>query len=201
VSSTNRGADRHAADYYITPQQPIADFLSAYLEDAEELGLPIPRVVLDPCAGGDAEHPMAYPTALRAHPVFLSIDTPIVTLDYRADSPCDYPGTDFLTWVAPTGHNQPEMVITNPPFIIAQDIINRALAVVRPGGAVVMLLRLNYFGTEKRKAWWQANMPVATYIHSKRIGFTPDGKTDSVEYMHAVWVKGRSPKHTALRVI
>ena len=31
MSSTNRGYDRHTADYYVTPKQPINDFLSIFL--------------------------------------------------------------------------------------------------------------------------------------------------------------------------
>lgn len=64
-----------------------------------------------------------------------------------------------------------------------------------------MLLRLNFFGGAKRLDWWHRNMPIACYVHSKRIGFTDDGKTDSIEYMHAVWVVGEQPRFTALRII
>lgn len=30
---------------------------------------------------------------------------------------------------------------------------------------------------------------------------TPDGKTDSIEYMHAVWQRGESPRFTKMRVL
>ena len=47
MSSTNRGYDRHTADYYVTPKQPIKDFLSI-----EGIKRPDRMNWLDPCCGG-----------------------------------------------------------------------------------------------------------------------------------------------------
>ena len=226
MSSTNRGKDRHVADYYLTPQWASRSFLDSLAADidanvdwvakhcrthaaltGDALLKSLTARVLDPCAGGDATNEMAYPLAISNHPRFAHAQ--LTTLDWRMDSRAQYRGVDFLAWVplsldieSSSGyHTTYDCVITNPPFIIAQEIITKALTVVRPGGLVVMLVRLNYFGSEKRFAWWQDNMPAATYIHSKRIGFTPDGKTDSIEYQHLVFVVGEKPTHTALRVI
>lgn len=243
MSSTNRGGDRHAADYYVTPQKPIHDFLHAFSEDdPSQFGwagggefyrrMASGISILDPCAGGDAKTEMAYPKALsdaaaRGMPGWPSIST-LTTVDWRADSQAHYKGVDFLMWNAPRKF---DMAITNPPFAIAQEIINRCFQVVSPGGIVVMLLRLNFFGGEGKFAWWQKTMPTVCYVHSKRIGFmghmrldSPDfitwrakkgakfptdekalsayrKQTDSIEYMHAVWVVGEQPKFTALRII
>jgi len=49
-----------------------------------------------------------------------------------------------------------------------------------------MLLRLNYFGGKKRKKFWDENMPKYVFVHNRRMSFAEDGKTDSIEYMHAV---------------
>ncbi len=51
---------------------------------------------------------------------------------------------------------------------------------------VVHLLRLNFFGSEKRNTFFQSNMP-DVYVVPDRISFTGDGKADSIEYMFAVW--------------
>lgn len=56
-------------------------------------------------------------------------------------------------------------------------------------GFVIMLLRLNYFGSQKREEFWEDNMPAKCYVHRKRMSFTDEGGTDSIEYMHAVWQK------------
>jgi hypothetical protein len=64
-----------------------------------------------------------------------------------------------------------------------------------------MLLRLNYFWWKIRQNFWKKNMPIRAYIHNRRMSFTPDWKTDSVEYMHCVWRKGESPKETKMKII
>lgn len=236
MSSTNRGGSRHAADYYVTPQKPIHDFLCAMREDdptqfgAQYTGLfqamDTGIHVIDPCAGGDATTPMAYPLALKssAWPKITSI----TTVDWRGDSPAEHRGTDFLMWEP---SRQFDLAITNPPFDRAREIIDRCFQVVAPGGMVVMLLRLNYFGGEKRAHWWADNMPTVCYIHSKRIGFmghmqadSPEfltwrttksaqyssndkalasyrAQTDSIEYAHMVWIVGETPRFTAMRMI
>mgnify|MGYP003606611945 CR=1 FL=1 len=51
MSSTNRGYDRHTADYYVTPKQPIKDFLSNFLS-IEGIKRPDRMNWLDPCCGG-----------------------------------------------------------------------------------------------------------------------------------------------------
>jgi hypothetical protein len=92
--------------------------------------------------------------------------------------------------------------MTNPPFHLAVKFITKALTDVRPDGLVIMLFRLNFFGSQGRKPWWQDNMPLLAYVHSKRMGFKRDSKdTDSIEYAHLVWKRGISPRFTKLRVI
>jgi len=44
-------------------------------------------------------------------------------------------------------------------------------------------------------------MPSYVFVHSKRISFTDNGKTDSIEYAHYVWKKGECPKFSKLMVI
>lgn len=63
-----------------------------------------------------------------------------------------------------------------------------------------MLLRLNFFGSQQRLAFWNKTMPICVYVHSKRMKFTKKG-TDSIEYIHAVWQKGKYPVFTKLKVI
>ncbi len=80
MSSTNRGYDRHKADYYVTPKQPIKDFLSHFLLD-EDIDRPDRLHFLDPCAGGDESNGMSYPDVIREE-----FDPMITTIDVRPDS-------------------------------------------------------------------------------------------------------------------
>lgn len=190
MSSTNRGAERSKFDYYVTPIPAIKHFLSEF-----ERPVLLRGEILDPCAGGDANRPMSYPTALTE---FSPFDPDIIrTIDIREDSRagsiCDYLKTQM--------DHQPDVIISNPPFDLAVQFIEKALFDVKEGGIVVMLCRLNFFGSGKRKAFWHSNMPVWAYVHSERMSFTEDGKTDSIEYAHLVWIKESRPRFTQLRVI
>lgn len=231
MSSTNRknAAQRNAADYYITPQYCIGDFLHAFKEDFDALKEITGQfdsdivnpwgdkqiTIIDPCAGGDAEYPMSYPEAIRKCSGWNYND--IDTCDIREDSLAKFKG-DYLSRHVCEGCY--DMAITNPPFNIALEIIKRTLADVHEGGWVIMLLRLNFFGSQERSAWFKENMPLATYVHSQRISFVPDDRkkrindeakaagvkakgngTDSIEYMHAVWCVGCRPQFTQLRII
>jgi hypothetical protein len=81
-----------------------------------------------------------------------------------------------------------------------------------------MLLRLNFFGSQERKSFFDKYMPEWAFVHRKRISFTDKkdkdgyvvldkyghakrGSTDSIEYMHAVFKKGYKPEYTKLVII
>lgn len=134
---------------------------------------------------------MSYPKALAQY-----IDN-IDTIDIRNDSLADIKG-DYLQIDCKDKYN---VIITNPPFNISLDIIKKALADIKDNGYVIMLLRLNYFGSKVRKPFWENIMAKYTFIHSKRIGFTDNGKTDSIEYMHLVFQKGYNKNCTSLYII
>ena len=205
MSSTNRGGKRHASDYYITPRVEIERFLSAFLDDYE-IDNPEKLTWFDPCAGGDLSenNPMAYPSV-----IIDEFDAEVFTMDIREDSAAEIIGsyiklTDKFTGKGvQTEHKQtrtkcpvidPDIIITNPPFSHAVPIIKQALKDVDGNGFVIMLLRLNFFGSQDREEFFRDNMPESIYVHSRRMSFTPDNKTDSVEYAHFVWRPNSNPK-------
>lgn len=213
MSSTNRGAARQPLDYYATRPDDIVPFLRAWAEDEPTAVI---QTVLDPCAGGNVKEvqwqfkdptprgsglivvpptPMAYPTALRR--VFAGLD--ITTNDIRPDSPAEY-HVDALSLPGITKVPY-DLVITNPPFSLAMEVILASLEVTRPGGFVVMLLRLNFLESEKRLPFFRSNAPKRIYVHSKRLSFLPNGKADSVAYAHFAWQKSYATDHSILRVI
>lgn len=191
MSSTNRSnaRDSHIADYYITPINKIEEFLEEFLKYEK---IPKDIKILDPTSGGDSLHTMSYPKALNNYN-FTNIDT----IDIREDSPATTKG-DYLKIDCKDKY---DMIITNPPFNISLDIINKALDEIKDGGYVIMLLRLNYFGGKVRRELWKANMPKYSFVHHKRISFMENGKTDSIEYQHLVWQKGYKENYTQLRVL
>lgn len=178
--------------------------------------------IIDPCAGGNREikdkggvkeiyHPMSYQTAI--HNVFGSCN--INNIDIREDSLAEVKG-DYLKKEVKSC--SPQVIITNPPFRLAVPIIEKALDDVVDNGYVIMLLRLNFFGSKERRSFFDKYMPEWCFVHHIRIGFTNNkdengyvvfdkngnikrGSTDSIEYMHAVWRKGYRPDYTKLVVI
>jgi len=187
MSSTKRGNDRHVSDYYVTPVGDICHFFDEYLK-VDPHGLD--GIILDPCAGGDNTNPMSYPEALKRY------NSDVRTVDIREDSLADIKG-DYLSTQL---EFQPNVIITNPPFFLAEEIIRKSLMDVVDNGYVIMLLRLNFYGSRKRKPFFETYMPKYSFVHHKRISFT-GGATDSIEYQHCVWQKGYTNNFTILRVI
>lgn len=187
MSSTNRknASERHVSDYYITPQSEIENFINNFPEILEKIDF------FDPCAGGDSTHEMSYPSVLNRFGKYVA------TNDIREDSLADSK-INFLEY---RGIDEFDVVITNPPFNIAQEIIEKSMNVVRQGGYVVMLLRLNFLGSKGRKAFWEKYPPSYIFVHHKRMSFTENGATDSIEYAHFVWIKGQTPEFAKLKVI
>lgn len=90
-------------------------------------------------------------------------------------------GVDYLT----TSFNPVDFIITNPPFSLAQEFIEKALTEAK---VVVMLLRINFLGSFKRKGFWKKNKPTSLLVLSPRPSFTGQG-TDGCEYAFFVWDK------------
>ena len=121
----------------------------------------------------------------------------LVTIDSRNDSMAEIV-EDYLdiTFDIPF-----DLIITNPPFALGLDFVQKSLRDVKDGGYVIMLLRLNFFGSKARNEWLKENMPYEVYVHSKRMSFTDNGKTDSIEYAHFVWKKGYKPECAKLYLL
>lgn len=180
---------RNHHDYYPTPATTANDFFKKFIELEPRFDF-TNAAVLDPSAGGCAVHEMSYPVALER----LGC-TNITSVDIRADSRATIKA-NYMEWY-PTRHY--DMVVTNPPYTIAIDYIVTALEDCVEDGFVVMLLRLNYFGSVGRRDFWQQHMPVYCVIHSQRPRFA--GKSDLCEYAHFVWRKGEKPSFTKTYVV
>ena len=138
--------------------------------------------------GGDEENEMSYPNVIKR----LMPENAVMTMDIRKDSKAMLKGYDYLkTDIEEIMQKfKAQMIFTNPPFNLAMDFIKKSLEDVEENGYVIMLLRLNFLGSRERNEWLKNNMPFEIYVHAKRMSFTGDGKTDSIEYAHFVWKKG-----------
>jgi hypothetical protein len=181
MSSTLRGYDRHKSDYYVTPDWIIDELFDAIPELFEEMD---GRIALDPCAGGGIVNGtqafgMPYPEALKRR----GWNT-IHTMDVREDSLAEIKH-DFLHWDTSIDY---DLIITNPPFAIAEEITRKALSHVDPeSGKVIMLQRLNWLGSASRDDFFTEYPPSLIVMHAKRPSFGGTSSTDSVEYAHFIW--------------
>lgn len=209
MSSTNRGYIRHISDFYQTEPKIIKNFWNEFLTFEGE-NIEYDCKILDPCAGGTVKYPAPYPLILKQY----SSDYQIATMDIRENTESDIIGNFLDLDIFELGFT-PELIITNPPFNTAQEIINKSLEIVMPYGFVIMLLRLNFLGSDSRKSFFKNFMPKYVFVHSNRPSFFPEdfyvfdknnnpvidpktgkqkvykkGATDSTEYAHFVWQEG-----------
>lgn len=66
-------------------------------------------------------------------------------------------------------------IITNPPYIIAEQFVRKSIEVVTPGHKVAMLLRLNFLEGQKRRDLFDKYPPIRIYVFSKRIKCPKNG--------------------------
>lgn len=141
---------------------------------------------LEPCAGSGAII-QAFKNYLQPAPPFAAVEIRpeerealkrVASLVYIED---------FLKW-------EPlpmiELIVTNPPFSIAQQVIERALEIADGKAEVIMLLQLAFLEAEKRFAFWQKHLPSRVYVLSARPSFTGDGGTDHAAYAWFTWNSG-----------
>ncbi len=186
MSSTKANSTKRIPnDYYVTPVDEIDKFLSSHGKSF------VKGEILDPAAGGDITTDMSYPLALARFG--YSCDTLDIRSDSRATLIADYLKYDCK--------GQYDTIITNPPFSRALEFIEKGLDDVKAGGHVIYLLRLNFLGSEKRNPFLMKQMPKAIVAHSRRMSFTNDGHTDSIEYAHFIWSKEPSEKPTELYLL
>ncbi len=182
MSSTNRGAARLTQDRYYTPASAIDPMLPLLrLDEVESF--------VEPCRGGGA----IYDRIHAPRKGYAEIDEGI-----------DYLNAQMLSAYV-------NLIVTNPPFSLALDFLQKSLT---EADTVVYLLRLNFLASQTRKPFWQRYQPSHVFVLSERPVFAwycKDRKgcgaqyrpnetkvcvdcgepvrpqTDSIEYARFVW--------------
>lgn len=85
---------------------------------------------------------------------------------------------NFEEWSSELG--APDMIVMNPPYSRAIEFVQRALATVKRGGTVAVLLRLNWLASKSRREFHRKH-PSDIYVLTKRPSFTGRG-TDATDY-------------------
>lgn len=178
MSSTSRGSQRIELDVYATPDWCVRRIL-------EEIDFPGGRW-LEPCAGdGSLIHAV---NAFRPD-ISWSVgeirEEMRLSLSLLADESVVI--GDFLTTKQEDWGEHFDVVLTNPPFGLALPFIQKCIEMSE---LTVMLLRLNFWGSEIRQAFMR-ECPPDTYVLPNRPVFSLNkhGKpgTDSPEYAWFAW--------------
>lgn len=167
-----------ALDRYDTPRADVLHFLRAWFQDMGTCHHPDElRRVWEPAAGSGSMV-SALREALPEALIWAS------DLEPRGEGILR---TDFLEH----GEAGWDLIITNPPYRLAEQFVRHAHELVRPGGWVVMLLRAGFLEARSRRCFWQEFPPRQVFFLERRPRFTgpnSDGmKTDTAMYAWFVW--------------
>lgn len=98
---------------------------------------------------------------------------------------------DFLQYSDKWEHD----IITNPPYKLATEFINKGLEIIEDGHKIAMYLKINFLASNKRKDLFNNNPPKVIYVICKRLSCAKNGdfiqyNNGSVDYCWIVWEKG-----------
>lgn len=173
MSSTSRGGKRSPADNYPTPAWCIRRAIEA---------IPLPGGMwLEPCAGTGA----IIETACE-----LRHDIEWHAIEIRAECSRQLEQIETLSRITiadflaspVTSHDHFSAVLTNPPYSLAEQFLQRALDL---SDHVVLLLRLNFLASSRRAGLMRTNTP-DVYVLPNRPSFNGMG-TDSIDYAWFHW--------------
>lgn len=86
------------------------------------------------------------------------------------------------------GAGERTLTIGNPPFALGEAHLRLALERSRPGDVVAMLFRASMLASTTRvRGLWRAWSPARVWHLAPRPSFTPDGASDSSEYVAIAW--------------
>lgn len=177
VSSANRGREREKDDLYETSFWLIEALVPRLQRLFEFQGTKAPYI-LEPCAGNGRivrvlKHyfPKAVIHRWDINPHPENDRTQDFLQDFTVG--CLY-----------------DLIISNPPFMHAEAIIQKSQMLLNECGKVIMLERANFLGSKQREPWLRHNVP-SQHFSPRRPSFLPTRLADSIEYSWMEW--GRDP--------
>lgn len=199
MSSAGRGAVRNEADFYPSPRYTVARLLECPAFEVPSGDW------LEPCAGDGAiirATQWFYGTVARNRvmPCWHAVELreAMHPLLEPLVGPDNVEIGNYLHSKLGDPNRRYEVILTNPPFLGAELFLNRALLQAKH---VVMLLRLNFLGSEQRHGFFRRNMPENIFVLPNRPAFNGDGKTDSTEYAWFHWNTTIRVRHSKLHML
>lgn len=86
-------------------------------------------------------------------------------------------------------------IITNPPYSVGLQFVERALESVRPGGKVAMFLKVQFLEGKRRGEFFKKSPPRSVYISRSRLACYKNGDLttnpeSAIAYAWYIWEKG-----------
>lgn len=150
-------------DYYATPFKATEDLLNALLESGETLGN---DTILEPSAGEG--HIIKILKDFYPYNEITAND--IAYRDSRLGIEVNG-GVDFLTY---NPHYKFDTIITNPPFALAQEFIEKALEL--SNHYVIMFAKIQLLEGDKRRKMFDNSPLKYVYVFSKRVNPLRNGE-------------------------
>jgi len=154
MSAKNRGSTTILQEFYPTPTTTVDSIL-------DEINWSKITTFCEPCKGDGAVYNKV--PLLDEHKYYFELTE----------------GTNYLD---PKNSKQVDLILTNPPFSLAEEFITKAK---KEAKCVVMLQRVNFLGSQARKEFWSKNPPTHLFVLANRPKFvarcnnnkrTEDGK-------------------------
>lgn len=160
---------REEADFYPTPR-PVTVALLDFLNTNRIID--VGMRALEPCCGDGAISKVLYEYGFKVENHDLRVT------EFGGD------GIDYLTTPF-----KADAIITNPPFNLSQQFIEKAL---EEADIVAMLLKCQYWHVRKRTELFERNPPAYVLPLTWRPNFFGDKATGSstIDFIWTVWVKG-----------
>ena len=148
LAGTSTTRERANYDYYATPYQATEMLLDEVKFSGD---------FLEPCVGGGH----IVDVIKRYYPDECVYGVDIVDRGYPNTLVADFLKHDFLG-------QKFDNVVTNPPFSLAQEFLEKSVEVVNDGGKIAMFLKIQFLEGAKRREMFKKYPPKYIYVFVKR---------------------------------
>ena len=148
LAGTSTTRERANYDYYATPYQATEMLLDEVKFSGD---------FLEPCVGGGH----IVDVIKRYYPDECVYGVDIVDRGYPNTLVADFLKHDFLG-------QKFDNVVTNPPFSLAQEFLEKSMEVVNDGGKIAMFLKIQFLEGAKRREMFKKYPPKYIYVFVKR---------------------------------
>lgn len=147
LSGTSTTRDRIENDYYATPYEATRMLLNEVKFNGG---------FLEPCVGGG--HIAEVIKEYYNNASIIGCD--LVDRGYENTLVVDFLEHNFV--------EKFDNIVTNPPYSLAQEFLEKSMSVVKDNGKIAMFLKIQFLEGNKRKTMFEKFPPKYVYVFSKR---------------------------------